>query len=410
MNNLLNKMKDHKAITIIIAVIILALATTGIVYAVTANKSTEPEPIPEVVEEEKEEYISTISVDLTGVDAKDIAIPAEVEIVLDAKAEVLDNESLSVTDTVLKLDELNDIAELSEGDYQLHMLATPIEVNGSTYKLPETVIDFTVAKDNASTTADSAIAENEAGFLVTYDTNTVLITIVLERIDVEDMTKEQLEAVAERIETEKPGEYTNLIEDLNKRAEEAVSDPESATDVEVPSESEGASPVTPTPTPTNPTNGNNGGGNSGNTGSNNGGSNNTGNTGGNTPAPTQPEKPSHTHSWTPVTKNHPAVAAQGYNENVPAQGYNETVPAQGYNQTVFKCSDGTTFTDSKEAQRYAAQNGLSIQTFSQWVETSPATTRWVETAPATTRWVETSPAKPAWTETIGHTCSCGATK
>ena len=295
MSNLLNKMQDNKAITIIIAVIILALATTGIVYAVNANKPTEPEPTPEVVEEEKEEYISTISVDLTGVDAKDVAIPAEVEIILDARAEVLDNKSLSVTDTVLKLDELNDIAELPEGDYQLHMLATPIEVNGSTYKLPETGIDFTVKEDLVSTDTDIAIADDEAGFLVTYDTNTVLITIVLERIDVEDMTKEQLAAVAERITKENPDEYKELVEDLNKRAETVPSDPDSGSDIEVPSESEGTSPVTPTPEPTNP--GNN------NTGNNGGSNNNSGGGGGNTTTPEQPKSPAHTHSWIPVTVN-----------------------------------------------------------------------------------------------------------
>ena len=391
MNNLLNKMKDHKAITIIIAVIILALATTGIVYAVNANKPTEPEPTPEVVEEEKEEYISTISVDLTGVDVKDVAIPAEVEIILDAKAEVLDNEALSVTDTVLKLDELNDIAELPEGDYQLHMLATPIEVNGSTYKLPETAIDFTVKEDLVSTNTDIAIADDEAGFLVTYEPNTVLVTIVLERIDIEEMTKEQLIAVATRIEAEKPDEYKELALDLHKRAETAPSDPESAKEVEVPSESEGTSPVTPTPT--NPDNGNTGntGGNNNNTGNtgtggNTGGGNNTGG-GGN----------AHTHSWTPVTVNHPAVPAQGYNENVPAQGYNETVPA--VTATWIRYSNGREVPfGSEDHELYGAQNGVSMQSFTKTV------------TPATTRWVETAPAKPAWTETTGHTCSCGATK
>ena len=394
MSNLLNKMQDNKAITIIIAVIILALATTGIVYAVNANKPTEPEPTPKVVEEEKEEYISTISVDLTGVDVKDVAIPAEIEIILDAKAEVLDNESLSVTDTVLKLDELNDIAELPEGDYQLHMLATPIEVNGSTYKLPETGIDFTVKEDLVSTDTDIAIADDEAGFLVTYDTNTVLITIVLERIDVEDMTKEQLIAVATRIEAEKPEEYKELVADLNTRAETAPSDPESAKDVEVPSESEGASPVTPTPTPSNPDNGNTGNTDSNNngntnTGGNTGGNNNSGG-GGNHTTPTQP--PAHTHSFVMQYRHHDAIGEQGYTE---------TVPAVTQNETWVRYSDGREVPDGSENHSlYSAQNGVSYQRFTKTVTISEAYPRYVKTADAV----------PAWDEPIGEKCSCGATR
>lgn len=331
----------------------------------------------------KKEVTSTISIELTGDNEKNIALPTEVQLILGAEAELLDKESKTITDAHMVLNDKTQIAELKEGSYKLHLLDAPIEVDGSTYKLPETTIGFKVTKDikTLGNFVDDTVVIDGKTFKITYKDNTILISVALERIPVEDMTKEQLHAVVKRIEAEAPDKHKDLLTDLNKRAETAKSEPESAKDIEKPSDSTGESetkPVpentdkdkpapkptpetpkpTPSPTPT-PTP---------------------------TPKPEEPKPAPHVHNYQPVYKHHPAVAEQGHTV---------THPAEGYNRAKFVCSDGTVFYDSKAAQKYAAQNGTSIQTMSEWVETKPA---WSE-------YIVDVPAKAAWDELIGYQCA-----
>lgn len=312
MYNLKNLIIAKKKIVIPVTLAILLVIGGITVYAVNTFtqakptiSQTETETTAETETEtktESEEFTANISIELKGLIAANVALPAEVEIILDADAELLDEELKTVEDINLALDSATEIAELPVGDYTINLLATPIEIDGSTYKLPSETIGFTVSEENQD-------APDTDGYAITYDTDkNITISIELERLDVNDMTKEQLESVITRIQTETGDEHQDLIKDLTAKSEQAESEPESASDITQESVSTGTSDTTTggpskgstgtntgnTNTDTSDTGNNNTNNNNSNTdsGSNTGGSTTTP-----TPTPSQPETPAHSHTW-----------------------------------------------------------------------------------------------------------------
>lgn len=185
-------------------------------------------------------YISEIYIELSSDNTKSIKIPAEGKIILDAKAELLDEESKIITDSNMSLNDKTKVAETEEGYYKIHLLAAPIEIDGSTYKLPESIIDFLASREYREL---DRFVINDKDFKITYKKNTIVINVKLERLAIESMTKEQVNAVIERIEKEAPNKYPELIIGLKAKAEFAISNPKSAKDVSHPSTSTGISTV-----------------------------------------------------------------------------------------------------------------------------------------------------------------------
>lgn len=185
-------------------------------------------------------YISEIYIELNSDNTKSIKTPGEGKIILDAKAELLDEESKIITDSNMSLNNKTKVAEPEEGYYKIHLLAAPIEIDGSTYKLPETIIDFLASREYRK--LDRFVINNK-DFKITYKKNIIVINVKLERLAIESMTKEQVNAVVERIEKEAPNKYPELITALKAKAELAISNPESEKDVSQPSTSTGTSTV-----------------------------------------------------------------------------------------------------------------------------------------------------------------------
>lgn len=134
-----------------------------------------------------------------------------------------------------------------------------------------------------------------------------------------------------------------------------------------------------------------------NTGSNTGSSGNSGSSSsGNSGGSTAPEKPAHSHSWTPVT-------SVVHHE---AQGHNETQVVQAaYDEPIYEnrtiCSCGSDITGNVDVHYVDCGGSYSIKKVQVGTKHHDAVTQQV--------WVVD---KPAWDETVttGYQCSCGATK
>jgi len=371
MEKIKNFIIEKKKIIIPVALAIL-LAIGGItVYAVntftqaeSTISQTESETQTESESEsESEAFTANVSIELMGVTADNVAIPAEVEIILDGDAELLDGESKTVEDMKLALNSETEIAELPEGEYTIHLLATPIEIDGSTYKLPSETISFVISEENQE-------VPDIDDYTITYDEEkNITISITLERLDVNDMTKEQLESVITRIQTEAPDEHQDLIKDLTSKSEQAESNPESASDIAQESESTGKSKTTTGSSNSNSSNdtgtGNNSTGNSSsndtsntnNTGSTGSTNNNTGNTSNSNSdtTTTTPETsaPAHTHTWVDHTKQvarEEQYVVREYDEQVQTG----TTPVYSYVWTCPIC--GATFDGGVDAARHVSYN------------------------------------------------------
>lgn len=116
------------------------------------------------------------------------------------------------------------------------------------------------------------------------------------------------------------------------------------------------------------------------------------------PTPT-PKPPTHVHTWTPVYKDHPAVAAQGYEEWVPDEVGNIPTYFFGNGHSVAaSVIDG----EYDGIGDYMADNGLITENY--WVGYNVIT-------PGYTKWVETVAAKPTWKELTHYVCHAdGETK
>lgn len=182
-----------------------------------------------------------------------------------------------------------EIGKLAEGEYELIVTCAPVTSTGSTFKLPE----------------------KPTAFKVDGKGKAVEVEVKLEALPEEEMTKEQLEAVAAILEASGNAEAAKSVV---AKAEAAPSVPGSGSSVQT--------------TPPAPSGGNNGGGSSGNNSNSSGGSADNGgssNGGGATPAPTptpdpgpsEPQPPAHQHNWVAQyeTVTIPAVTEQRWVEN-----------------------------------------------------------------------------------------------
>ncbi len=374
--------KTKISISIIVIIVVCLLGVFGY------SQVSKPE------DEKPEVKTSEVNVTLTSQTDNDTVAPASVEI--------LDDENATVLDAELDLGENQGVVDLPEGKYTINMTVAPIETDGSTYKVPQAV-DFEVG-DN--------------GEVVSVD-------FELERLAISEMTQEQIAVVITRLENSAHADCENcqeLIAKLKDLQEDAVSDPESADDLENESNAEGESdtvvvqPETEKPSTDKP---------------------NTSNPGTEKPSqpdvdtdkpvvkpepekptkpdtskPTEPEKPSHSHKWEEVVIHHPAVAEVTKVVNHPAEVKEHPAVTEQVGYTFF--SDGAevpieTWLNDPYWRDYAAVNGVSFYQDWKTVVIEPA---WTETIkPAWSETVVVTPAKPAWTEKTGtYKCSCGATK
>lgn len=186
-----------------------------------------------------------------------------------AKAEILDEDGKAVVEErEFDANTAVDVGELPEGTYSLNVVSAPVLDDGSTYRLPEEAVGFEVAGEDP-----------------------VEVEATLERISADDMTKEQLEAVAQELDDAGQGEAASAA---RTKSETAASVAGSAGTVSRPSSSTGTSttkPSTPSSSSGSSTS-NSGSGSSGSStsGGSSGGSSSSGGT------------QAHTHTWVPQTE------------------------------------------------------------------------------------------------------------
>lgn len=258
-----------------------------------------------------------------------------------------------VAETEVEANEASKIGTLPKGDYELHVTAAPVCGDGSSYKLPEKPVKFSV--------------DGEGG--------DVKLEVKLEKIAADKMTKEQLEASAAALEE---AGNSAAAQDVKAKSESAVSQPGSDSEIK----------RDPTPTPA-PDNGNGSGGNSGSGSGGNGGSS-SGNGGGQTPPPA-----AHEHSWTPVTAQQ-WVPNEVWVEDSAA--WDETVVTG----EIVQASCGLSFNTAEEWNAHKIEMGRG-HTCSYSVVPSYSVVHHEATGHYEDK---------GHNETVvtGYTCSCGATK
>lgn len=327
------------------AVVLVAAVGTGIAFAagqpapVEANApaafSQAPSPSPER-KAEKSAVLLTVKAEGAEAGATKAKIVATGE-----SGEVV------VAETEVEANEASEIGKLPEGEYELHVTAAPVCEDGSSYKLPEKPVKFSVDGKGAD----------------------VKLDVELEKTTAEDMTKEQLEASAAALEDAgKP----SAAQSARGKSESAVSRPGS--DGEVKRDPD------PTPVP-----GNGGSGNS-----NSGGSSSD-------PAPTPAPDPApapHEHSWSPVTVQQ-WVANNVWVEDSAA--WDEQVVTG----EIVQASCGLSFNSAEEWNAHKIEMGRG-HSCSYSVIPSYSTIHHEATGHYEQGHYETV--------TTGYSCSCGATK
>lgn len=274
------------------AVLIGIAAVLGITVGLSQSSTKEPAPSAPVASESKDDKKSEVAVHVKadGLDGE-IAVPGGIAIM--AKGDASSDGDGAVFE--LAGEEVL-CGEFAEGEYELVVTSAPILMDGSTYKVPDEPVGFEVAGDGEAVTVE----------------------VELEKIPVDGMSKEQLEAVAAQMEASGFGE---AAKPLHAKAEGAESKPGSEVQIEV---------APPKPLENKPSGGNSGGGS-------NGGS----------------SKPSHTHSWVEQTTK------QWVPNNVwvvDQAAWDEVVPGRTY----LLCSCGATFDNDGawgEHSKNAALNG-----------------------------------------------------
>lgn len=140
-----------------------------------------------------------------------------------AKAAIYTSDgAVAIEETELAINKPVKVGELAAGDYELHLTLAPVAPDGSTAKLPEAPVKFTVAKDKDAS-----------------------VEATLEPLAVADMSKEQLEAVSNTLEV---AGKTEAAGSTKQAAQAAPSRPGSAVSV-----------TKPAPAPTKPSGGSGGG-------------------------------------------------------------------------------------------------------------------------------------------------------
>lgn len=313
-------MASKKKIAAIVAVVVAVVVICGVVYGLhMTNAQTTNDPIPAASTEATASTVD-VTVKAEGTDAETTK----------AQVEVLDSEGQAVIPAMeVTVNEKAALGELEPGEYSLRVVQAPVNTDGSTYVLPEEATAFTV-EDN--------------------DDGTVSLEVTLEKLNAEDMSKEQLEATAKILADSGKSEASQNVTD---KATTAPSRPGSAGE------------VSSEPTPSNPSGGNNGGGST-----------------------SKPSQPSHTHSWVEQTKtvNHAAEY--------------KTVHHDAVTESVVVCLDcGAENPGRDHLKQHVIEGGNGGTT--------------VKTVTIQAAYDEKVLVKDAWSETIvtGHKCSgCGATK
>ena len=327
----------------------MAAVGTGIAFAAgqpapvqtdaPATSSKAPSPSPEQ-KAEKSAVMLTVKAEGAEVGATEAKVVATGE-----SGEVV------VAEKEIEANEATEIGRLPEGEYELHVTAAPVCEDGSSYKLPEKPVKFSVDGKGADVELD----------------------VKLEKIPAEDMTKEQLEASAAALEEAgKP----SAAQSAREKSGSAVSEPGSDSVVK----------RDPTPAPA-PDGGNGGSGNS-----NSGG----GSSSDPTPAPTPDPTPApHEHSWSPVT-------AQQW---VPNEVWVEDSAAwdeQVVTGEIVQASCGLSFNSAEEWNAHKIEMGRG-HSCSYSVIPSYSTIHHEATGHYEDR-------GHYETVTTGYSCSCGATK
>lgn len=258
-----NGMTAGAKAAIVAACVIAALAVALAVFfafqaADPANEAQEASEPPAQEQAVEAEVFATIQAE----GADDAAVPASIEIV-DA-----DSGAIVVACDV-PANARTTVGTLPEGAYELSVTAAPVLEDGTTYALPEASTPFEVSNSDP-----------------------VDVSATLEKIAAEDMTKEQLEAIAG--ELEEAG-----------RADAAASAREHA--ATAPSVAGSADAVKKDPSPSKPSSGNSG---------NSGSSGNAGNTGAPSDPDPEPSKPAHTHNWVAQTEKKWVVDQAAWDEPV----------------------------------------------------------------------------------------------
>ena len=238
----------RRAAIAVAAVLVVAVAAGVGVYAATAQ----PAPADAVAPASQSQAPSSPSSEQVGKSAVLLTVEAEGAEAGATKAKVTatgEGGEVVVAEVEVGANEEARIGELPEGDYELHVTAAPVCEDGSSYKLPEKPVVFSVDGKGD-----------------------VKLSVKLEKLPADKMAKEQLEASAAALEEAgKSSQARSVKEESESAASRPGSDGECRRD--------------PGPTP---------GGNSGSNG------------GGSTPAPAPAPAPDptpapHVHDWVEQT-------------------------------------------------------------------------------------------------------------
>lgn len=334
------------------AVLIGIVAVIGIAVGLSQPVAKEPAPSTPVASESKEEKKSEVAVHVKADDIDgEVAVPGGIAITIKGDA------SSDGDGAVFELaGEEVLCGEFAEGEYELAVTSAPILMDGSTYKVPDKPVGFEVAGDGEAVTVE----------------------VELEKIPVDGMSKEQLEAVAAQMEASGFGEVAKTLRD---KAEGAESKPGSESQIEVapPKPQGGQGDAADKPS-------------GGNTSTNSGGSKPSGgNSGGGSNGGSS--KPSHTHTWV----HHDAVYQTVHHDAV----YNNIWHEPVY-ESVTVCLDCGAENPGRDHMEQHMLNGESGATT---VEHRLVQNGYNEQVLVSAAWDEQVLVSGAY-----DSCSCGATK
>lgn len=309
------------------AAAVIAAIGLGVALDLPTQAAPEPTPAPSATQtQEAATYPVTVVINAKG--AENALTPAKFEI-LDTTGAVVVAETEAAANTETQ------IGKLEAGSYSLRMTAAPVLKDGSTYTLPKEATAFDVAESNTPVT----------------------VTVMLEKLDADDMTKEQLEAAANEV---KQSGNTSAAQAISDKATHAQSKPGS--DATVSAE--------PTPAPSKPSSGGNSGGNS-----------------------SKPSQPSHTHTWVHHDAEYKTVHHDAEYKTVHHDAVYEDVII------CLDCGKENPGRDHLEQHWLKGENGATT------VETRLVKDAYDEKVLVKEAWDEKVLVKAAY-----DSCSCGATK
>lgn len=310
---------NKKKVAVIIAVVVVAIIVCAAAFG-SIGQESEPaaEPTPTATVSQEVTAVVNVTVKADGTNGE--STKAQVEILNEAGEAAVPAMEVTANEQVA-------VGEIAEGKYSLRVVQAPVNTDGSTYTLPESPTEFSVEANGEP----------------------VSVEVTLEKLAVEDMSKEQLEATA------------NVLEDNGKTNEAAAVKAEATA---APSRPGSAGQVTSTSSSNNGTSGSN----TGNSSSDN--------------------KSSHTHNWVEQTKT------------VHHDAEYKTVHHDAVTESVVVCLTCGAENPGRDHIMQHAMEGANT-----------ATT--VKTVTVQEAYDEKVLVKAAWDETVvtGYKCSgCGATK